>query len=112
MTNHVHSVAIADRLDSIRLVFHRLNGTHSQRFNRKYKFVGHRWQERPFSCVPGESHLMNAIRYVENIPCARKWWIIAPTTPGRARPHIAADMKIPGSISNHHRLRFQTGGNG
>ena len=72
MTNHVHFVAIADRLDSIRLVFHRLNGTHSQRFNRKYKFVGHLWQERPFSCVLDESHLMNAIRYVEQNPVRAK----------------------------------------
>jgi putative transposase len=72
MTNHVHFVAIPDRLDSIRRVFHRLNGTHSQRFNRKYKFVGHLWQERPFSCLVDESHLMNAVRYVEQNPVRAK----------------------------------------
>jgi putative transposase len=68
MTNHVHYVAIPERLDSISLVFHRLNGAHSQRFNRKYGFVGHLWQERPFSCVLDESHLVNAVRYVEQNP--------------------------------------------
>ena len=72
MTNHVHFVAIPDRLDSIRRVFHRLNGAHSQRFNRKYEFVGHLWQERPFSCLLDESHLMNAVRYVEQNPMRAK----------------------------------------
>jgi putative transposase len=54
MTNHVHYVAVPERLDSVRLVFHRINGAHSQRFNRKYGFVGHLWQERPFSCLLDE----------------------------------------------------------
>jgi putative transposase len=68
MTNHVHYVAIPGRPDSISLVFHRLNGTHSQWFNRKYGFVGHLWQERPFSCVLDQSHLVHAVRYVEQNP--------------------------------------------
>jgi putative transposase len=68
MTNHVHYVAIPDRLNSVSLVFHRLNGAHSQRFNRKYGFIGHLWQERPFSSVLAPSHLINAVRYVEQNP--------------------------------------------
>jgi putative transposase len=68
MTNHVHYVAIPERLDSIHRVFHRLNGAHSQRFNRKYGFVGHLWQERPFSCVLDEPHFVNAVCYVEQNP--------------------------------------------
>jgi putative transposase len=68
MTNHVHYVAIPDRLDSIHRVFHRLNGAHSQRLNRKYGFVGQLWQERPFSCVLDEPHFANAVRYVEQNP--------------------------------------------
>jgi putative transposase len=72
MTNHVHYVAIPEQLDSISRLFHRLNGAHSQRFNRKYGFVGHLWQERPFSCVLEPSHLVNAVRYVEQNPARAK----------------------------------------
>jgi len=68
MTNHVHYVAIPERPDSIRRVFHRVHGTHAHRFNIKYGFVGHLWQERPFSCVLDEAHLYNAVRYVEQNP--------------------------------------------
>jgi putative transposase len=41
---------------------------YSNRFNKKHGFVGHLWQERPFSCVLAGSHLLNAIRYVELNP--------------------------------------------
>jgi hypothetical protein len=44
------------------------------------------------------------------IPCARKWWLISPTTAGRARPHIAVDLKIHGSISNRHRRQWLNNG--
>ena len=74
MTNHVHYVAIPERMDSVHRAFHRLNGAHSQRFNRKCGFVGHLWQERPFSCVLDESHLLNAVRYVEQNPL-RAWMV-------------------------------------
>ncbi len=68
MTNHYHFIAVPERRDSIKRVFHRTNGTYSNRFNAKYDFVGHLWQERPFSCVVAESHLWKAIRYVERNP--------------------------------------------
>jgi len=68
MTNHVHFVAIPERPDSVHRVFHRVHGTYAKRFNLKYEFVGHLWQERPFSCVLDESHFRNAIRYVERNP--------------------------------------------
>lgn len=68
MTNHVHFIAIPERIDSFQRVFHRIHGAHAQRFNRKYSLVGHLWQERPFSCVLDERHLWNAIRYVELNP--------------------------------------------
>ena len=68
MTNHVHYIAIPERDDSIRKTFHRANTIYSNWFNDKYEFVGHLWQERPFSCLVSEGHLLNAIRYVENNP--------------------------------------------
>ena len=68
MTNHVHYIAVPDRIDSIRRAFHRANTMYSNWFNEKYGFVGHLWQERPFSCVVSEERLPYAIRYVENNP--------------------------------------------
>jgi putative transposase len=68
MTNHVHFVAIPEHADSIHRVFHRVSCLHSKHFNKKYGFVGHLWQERPFSCVLDEPHFWSAIRYVEQNP--------------------------------------------
>src|SRR3954468_5082022 len=119
MTNHVHLVAIPDRLDSIRLVFHRLNGTHSQRFNRKYNFVGHLWQERPFSCLLDESYLMNAIRYVEQNPMRAKmvvdpadyrWSSAAAHCSGSEDPSL--DIESPPFTIPDWRQWLNTGSNG
>jgi REP-associated tyrosine transposase len=68
MPNHVHYVAVPERADSVAKTFHRAQGVYSKRFNKKHGYVGHLWQERPFSCVLSEAHLRNAIRYVENNP--------------------------------------------
>jgi putative transposase len=68
MTNHVHFIALPEREDSICRTFHRTNGMYSSKFNKKNGFVGHLWQERPFSCVLSEGHLWKAIRYVETNP--------------------------------------------
>jgi putative transposase len=68
MPNHVHHVAVPERTDSVAKTFHRAQGMYSKRFNEKHGYVGHLWQERPFSCVLSEAHTRNAIRYVENNP--------------------------------------------
>ncbi len=68
MTNQAHYIAIPERPDLTRKVFHCVHGTHSRRFNIMYGFVGHLWQERPFSCVLDEPHVWSAIRYVERNP--------------------------------------------
>lgn len=68
MTNHVHFVAIPEREDSVRRVFHRVNGTYARRFNHKHGFVGHLWQERPDTAILDDSHFRNAMRYVERNP--------------------------------------------
>ena len=68
MTNHVHLIVVPDYHDSIWRTFHRTDGLYSRLFNEANGFVGHLWQERPFSCVLSESHLWNAVRYVERNP--------------------------------------------
>jgi REP-associated tyrosine transposase len=68
MPNHVHYVAVPEHEDSVAKTFHRSQGMYSKLFNEKHGYVGHLWQERPFSCVLSEAHTRNAIRYVENNP--------------------------------------------
>jgi putative transposase len=68
MSNHVHFVATPARLDSIHRVFHWAHGAYVDYFNEKYSLAGHLWEQRPFSCVLGESHFRNTLRYVEVNP--------------------------------------------
>jgi putative transposase len=68
MPNHVHYVGVPELDDSVAKTFHRAQGMYSKWFNEKHGYVGHLWQERPFSCVLSEAHTRNAIRYVENNP--------------------------------------------
>jgi putative transposase len=68
MPNHVHHIAVPERSDSIAKTFHRAHGMYANLFNEKHDLVGHLWQERPFSCILSDTHLRNAIRYVENNP--------------------------------------------
>jgi putative transposase len=68
MPNHVHYVGVPNEPSSIAKCFHRAQGMYSNWFNEKHQFVGHLWQERPFSCVLSDGHLRNALRYVENNP--------------------------------------------
>jgi putative transposase len=69
MPNHVHYVAVPEHEDSVAKTFHRAQGMYSKRFNEKHGYVGHLWQERPFSRVLSEVHTRNAIRYRKQ-PCS------------------------------------------
>jgi len=109
MTNHVHYIAIPERLDSIRRVFHRVHGTHSKHFNIKHGFVGHLWQERPFSCVLDCAHFRNAIRYVEQNPMRAgmaehpadyRWSSAAAHCRGADDPILDADRDLLPEITN------------
>ncbi len=68
MPNHVHLVAVPERENSLarwlRVVHHR----HARRVNAAHGWSGHLWQERFYSCVMDESHLLAAARYVELNP--------------------------------------------
>lgn len=68
MTNHVHFVVVPNCADSLWKTFHRLNSLYAAAFNARYGLVGHVWERRPLSTVTDESHLWNAVRYVECNP--------------------------------------------
>jgi putative transposase len=68
MTNHVHLVAFPEGEESLSRALHIAHTEYSVYFNSKYGFAGHLFQGRPDMCVMDDSHLWNAIRYVERNP--------------------------------------------
>lgn len=72
MTNHIHLIPVPESRSSLSQCLHDLHGRYADYFNRKYDLVGHVWQERFYACVLDESHLWNAVRYVEQNPVRAK----------------------------------------
>ena len=68
MPNHVHLVAVPERLDSLGVVFRRVHGRYAQYLNVRRGRSGHLWQNRFFSCALDGDHLSAALRYVERNP--------------------------------------------
>jgi len=79
MPNHVHFIAVPERIDSLAKTFNAAHMRYSQYFNRKLEQNGHLWQGRFYSCVLDQGHLMLAARYVERNPVraglAKKPWM-------------------------------------
>ena len=68
MTNHIHVIAVPQRADSLANAFRHAHSIYALRFNRKYRFSGHLWQDRFYSCALDERHMWATIRYVELNP--------------------------------------------
>ena len=68
MVNHYHLIAVPAKDTSISRALQRAHTSYAFYFNSKYRFVGHLWHSRPRMCVMDESHLWNAVRYVERNP--------------------------------------------
>jgi len=68
MTNHVHLIATPEKEVSLAKAIGRVHFLYTQYFNRKYKRVGHLWQNRFFSCALDERHQYTALRYIERNP--------------------------------------------
>ena len=68
MTNHVHLIAIPQRLDSFARLVQRVHGAYAQEFNKRYARSGHLWQSRFFSCALGADHALAALAYVDCNP--------------------------------------------
>ena len=68
MTNHVHLVAVPVGEESLSHALHIAHTEYAVYFNSKYGFSGHLFQGRPDMCVMDDSHMWNAIRYVERNP--------------------------------------------
>lgn len=69
MTDPVHLVVVAERADSLAVLFRRVHGRYSQYLNTRRNRTGHLWQQRDFSCPLPESHHWVAWRGGEQNPC-------------------------------------------
>jgi len=89
MTNHVHILAVPQRLYSLAMAVGRTNLIYTQYINRKYPRSGRLWQNRFFSCpIDREPYLWSVARYIE-------------TNPVRARI-VRKPWNYPWSSARHH----------
>jgi putative transposase len=77
MTNHVHLIAVPERVDSLSVLLRRVHGRYAQYYNVRTARTGHLWQNRFFACVLEASHLWTALAYVERNP-VRAGMVVAP----------------------------------
>lgn len=75
--NHVHVVAIPERVDSLAKGFGRTHNEYARWVHIREHQTGHLWQNRFFSCPLDERHLAEALRYVELNP-VRAGWVADP----------------------------------
>ena len=78
MTNHVHIIGVPENKESLFKAIGRTNWRYTQYINRFHNRSGHLWQNRFYSCVLDESHLLAAMAYIERNPVragmVRKSW--------------------------------------
>jgi putative transposase len=68
MGNHVHLVVVPRTAASLAATLKPLHTRYSQYINESQGLTGRLWQGRFHSCPLSESHLFNAVRYVERNP--------------------------------------------
>jgi len=68
MTNHIHLVAVPQKLTSLSSAMRDCLSDYALYFNRRYEYVGHLWQQRFYSSTLVDEHVWTAVRYVERNP--------------------------------------------
>ena len=68
MPNHAHLIAVPRHEQSLAKLFGIAHHRYARRVNTMHDWRGHLWQERFYSFVMDESHLLAAVRYVELNP--------------------------------------------
>ena len=68
MPNHVHLVAVPETDTSLARLFRSTHHRYARMVNARNGWQGHLWQERFYSSVMDERHLLAAVRYVELNP--------------------------------------------
>ena len=113
MPNHIHAVVLPGATESLSKFFAPLHRRYARRTNHKHDWRGHLWQERFFSVVMDEPHVLSAMRYVELNPLRaglckmpQDWpWSSARGNLGLAMDPLVDRSKTRDMISNwHHYL--------
>ena len=68
MPNHVHLIMVPQHADGLRSAVSEAHRRFTLRINVREGWQGHLWQERFHSFLLDETHLLAAVRYVENNP--------------------------------------------
>lgn len=68
MPNHVHLVLVPDNANSLSRLLGSVHRRYALAVNKRMDWKGHLWQERFYSFVMDEAHLVAAVRYVELNP--------------------------------------------
>ena len=68
MPNHVHLLAVPRRREGLAKLFGLAHHRYARRINTIRGWQGHLWQERFYSFVMDEAHLLATVRYVELNP--------------------------------------------
>ena len=100
MTNHVHLVAVPERLESFARALGQAHAAYARYRNLIDRSCGHVWEARYFSCPLERAHLWRAIAYVERNPvragivdnAAAYEWSSARAHLGLGRPRLKLDM--------------------
>jgi len=109
MTNHIHTIVVPPSLQSMAEVFRNAHSIYGRWFNKKYGLNGHLWQGRFYSCVLSESHLWQAVRYVERNPVRAgmvdlaedyRWSSARAHVYGRRDDLLDSGLPLIGGISN------------
>lgn len=110
MPNHIHAVVMPGNIDSLSKFFAPLHRRYARRTNLKHDWRGHLWQERFYSVVMDEPHVLSAMRYVELNPvraglCAapQDWpWSSARGNLGLAIDLLADRSETQALVSDWH----------
>jgi putative transposase len=68
MTNHVHLIAIPKNTESLAKAIGETHRLYTRKINFEQKVKGHLFQERFYSTPLDETHLLHAVKYVEQNP--------------------------------------------
>ena len=101
MSNHVHLIAVPHTGEALAQSLKQAHGRYAAFWNARQSSTGHVWQGRFYSCPLDESHLWQALRYVELNPVrarmvesAEQWrWSSAAEHCGRTNPVAVLEME-------------------
>jgi len=68
MSNHVHLIVVPGSPEALAQTLKHAHGRYASYWNTRNSSTGHVWQGRFYSCPLGETHLWEALRYVEMNP--------------------------------------------